>query len=63
MEIKAASRRGFACRFLHSRSGQGMAEYLLMMAIVAAFLLASFPLFYKNILGAFFMVGGRVLGG
>lgn len=62
MDILTAFRRSFVCRLLNSRRGQGMAEYLLMMAVVAAFLLASFPLFYKNILGAFFMVVGRVLG-
>ena len=63
MKAGAASLRGFALRMLRRRRGQVFAEYLLMMAVVALFLFVSFPLFYQNILGAFFLIVGKVLGG
>jgi len=63
MNCGAASLRDFAFPILRCRRGQGLAEYLLMMAVVSMFILISVPLFYQNILGAFFTVVGKVLGG
>jgi len=58
-----AAERIFVCRLLRSRSGQLVSEYLLMLAVIASFILVSIPLFYRKLLGAFFLVIGKVLGG
>ena len=63
MSRMTASGRVFAGRLLRGRRGQMFSEYLLMLAVIAMFILISIPLFYKQVLGAFFLVVGKVLGG
>ncbi|HOX23834.1 MAG TPA: hypothetical protein PLL10_10235 [Elusimicrobiales bacterium] len=58
-----ATALNFARRLVLSQRGQMFSEYLLMLGVIAAFILISVPLFYKQILGAFFLMVGKVLGG